>query len=156
MGGGMNVLFIINGSAYGQDATYNGLRVTAAITGQKAPEGYYHLDRMLGVVVQHGGEVGCCGTCMDARGITEGMLTGSTRRATMEELADWTLAAGKVLGATFVMMMFSICICGRCSKFNSRAKRCLFQIAEGRPVSAYPGGLRTSLIWVHRNSIPTT
>lgn len=114
----MGVLFLLNGSAYGQDATYNGLRlavalsrrenvtvrvfllgdgVTAAMTGQKAPEGYYHLDRMLGVIVQHGGEVGCCGTCMDARGITEAMLTGPARRATMEELADWTLASDKVL-----------------------------------------------------------
>lgn len=52
---------------------------------------------MLAVIVQRGGEVGCCGSCMDARGITAAMLTGPARRASMEELADWTLAAGKVL-----------------------------------------------------------
>jgi uncharacterized protein involved in oxidation of intracellular sulfur len=35
------------------------------------PDGYYHLDRMLEGPTRHGAEVGCCGTCMDARGIAD-------------------------------------------------------------------------------------
>jgi uncharacterized protein involved in oxidation of intracellular sulfur len=36
---------------------------------------------------------------MDARGITEEMLTKGARRSSLEELADWTLWADQV--ATF-------------------------------------------------------
>lgn len=114
----MEVLIVINGSAYGLDSTYNAVRlaaatakregvettvflmgdgVTAAMAGQKTPDGYYKLDRMLGSVLRNGGAILCCGTCMDARGITEGMLIEGARRSTMEELTDHTLAADKVL-----------------------------------------------------------
>jgi uncharacterized protein involved in oxidation of intracellular sulfur len=71
--------------------------VTCAMAGQQTPNGYYKLDRMLGVVARNGGEIGCCATCMDARGITDAMLTDGTRRATLEELTDWTLAADQTL-----------------------------------------------------------
>jgi uncharacterized protein involved in oxidation of intracellular sulfur len=52
---------------------------------------------MLRSVTRRGGEVGVCGTCMDARGITEVELTGGCRRSSMEELADWTQHAHRVL-----------------------------------------------------------
>ena len=114
----MKILMIINGPAYGADATYNAVRlagalakrddvtvqvflmgdgVTVAMAGQKTPDGYYKLDRMLAVVTRNGGQVGCCGTCMDARGLTDDMLIELADRSTMDELADWTLAADKVL-----------------------------------------------------------
>ncbi|TFD76928.1 DsrE/DsrF/TusD sulfur relay family protein [Cryobacterium fucosi] len=114
----MNVLMIINGSAYGLDSTFNAIRlsntlakrdgvdvtvflmgdgVTAAMSGQKTPDGYYKLDRMLGTITRSGGQILCCGTCMDARGITEAMLVEGASRSTMEALADHTLAADKVL-----------------------------------------------------------
>ena len=114
----MNVLMIINGSAYGLDSTYNAVRlaasmskrdgvdvtvflmgdgVTVAMAGQKTPDGYYKLDRMLSIIPRQGGAIACCGTCMDARGITEAMLMEGARRSTMEELTDLTLAADKVL-----------------------------------------------------------
>ena len=114
----MNVLMVINGSAYGLDSTYNAIRlaasmskrdgvtvtlflmgdgVTTAMAGQKTPDGYYKLDRMLGTVTRNGGQILCCGTCMDARGILESMLIEGSRRSTMEELTDNTLAADKVL-----------------------------------------------------------
>ena len=38
-----------------------------------------------------------CGTCMDARGIAEGELVEGTRRSTLEQLADWTRWADKVM-----------------------------------------------------------
>jgi uncharacterized protein involved in oxidation of intracellular sulfur len=43
------------------------------------------------------GEVACCGTCMDARALTEQMLVEGARRSTLEELTDWTLWAEKTL-----------------------------------------------------------
>lgn len=114
----MNVLMVINGSAYGLDSTYNAIRlagtlakregvdvtvflmgdgVTAAMAGQKTPDGYYKLDRMLSAVVRNDGTILCCGTCIDARGIQETMLMEGAQRSTMEALADATLAADKVL-----------------------------------------------------------
>jgi uncharacterized protein involved in oxidation of intracellular sulfur len=114
----VTILIIINGAAYGQDATYNAVRlaasmakrdgvtvqvflmgdgVTVAMAGQKTPDGYYTLDRMLSVVARHGGQIACCGTCMDARGISEPMLIEPATKSTMEELTNWTLAADKVL-----------------------------------------------------------
>jgi uncharacterized protein involved in oxidation of intracellular sulfur len=64
---------------------------------QKVPDGYYHLDRMILSVARHGAEVGCCGTCMDARGIREEMLTEGARRSSMDELTEWTFWADKVV-----------------------------------------------------------
>lgn len=114
----MNVLIIVNGPAYGSDETFNALRlaialskradaeprlflmgdaVTCAVAGQKTPDGYYTLDRMLQTFVRHGGEIGCCGTCLDARGLTKEHLIDDARRSTMDELAAWTVEADKIL-----------------------------------------------------------
>jgi len=43
-----------------------------------------HLDRMLKGLL-HRAEVGCCGTCLDARGLTEQLLTPGARRSKMNE-----------------------------------------------------------------------
>jgi uncharacterized protein involved in oxidation of intracellular sulfur len=43
------------------------------------------------------GQVGCCGTCLEARGITEGQLVAGVRASTLDELTDWTLWADKTL-----------------------------------------------------------
>lgn len=112
------VLFILNDPPYGTERTFNGLRlagalakrdgvevrvflmgdaVGAAMANQKLPHGYYHLDRMIAVCSSHGADIGCCGTCMDARGNSEDMLTKDARRSTLDELADWTLWAEKVV-----------------------------------------------------------
>jgi uncharacterized protein involved in oxidation of intracellular sulfur len=111
-------LMIVNDAAYGSDRTYNALRladalakrddtrlriflmgdaVGCAIAGQQAPNGYYHLDRMLELAAGHGTEIACCGTCMDARGITDEMLTSAAARSTLAQLADWTSSADKVI-----------------------------------------------------------
>ena len=71
--------------------------LTVAMSGQKTPVGYYKLHLMLPVVSRNGGQVGCCGSCMDDRGLTEAMLVPGAARSTMDELTDWTLAAEKVL-----------------------------------------------------------
>jgi uncharacterized protein involved in oxidation of intracellular sulfur len=114
----MKVLIIINGPAYGADETFNALRlavalskrddtdplvflmgdaVTCAIAGQKTPDGYYTLDRMLRTFTRHGGQIACCGTCLDARGLTKEHLIDEAARSTIDELADWTVEADQVL-----------------------------------------------------------
>jgi uncharacterized protein involved in oxidation of intracellular sulfur len=114
----MNTLLILNDPAYGTERSYNGLRlagalakqdgsdvrvflmgdaVTCAMAGQKVPDGYYHLDRMIASAMRHGAEVACCGTCMDARGIDDAHLVDGTRRSTLDELAEWTGWADRVV-----------------------------------------------------------
>lgn len=110
-------LFILNEAPYGSERAYNALRlagalagkedqrmrvflladaVTCARAGQKVPEGYYNVALMLSRVVRNG-EVGVCGTCMDARGLLDTDLIEGARHSTLAELADWTAAADKVL-----------------------------------------------------------
>jgi uncharacterized protein involved in oxidation of intracellular sulfur len=116
----MKSLLILNDPPYGSERCYNALRlahalakhaendgevtvflmadaVTAARKGQKTPEGYYNLERMLRRVVVGKGEVLLCGTCMDARGMTGEDVMDGARRSTMDELAAKTAGADKVL-----------------------------------------------------------
>ena len=114
----MKVLILLNDPPYGTERSYNGLRlagslarrdevdlkvflfgdaVGCAMANQKVPDGYYHLDRMLASVIRHGGEAGCCGTCMDARGLPEQALVKGARRSTLEEVTEWTIWADKVV-----------------------------------------------------------
>jgi uncharacterized protein involved in oxidation of intracellular sulfur len=114
----MKVLVLLNDPPYGTERSYNGLRLAGALAkregvelkvflfgdavgcamgNQKLPDGYYHLDRMLEAVLRRGGEVGCCGTCMDARALPGDGLVKGARRSTLEEVADWTLWADKVV-----------------------------------------------------------
>lgn len=110
-------LFIVNDAPYGDERAYNALRlagvlasregqavrlflladaVTCAKSGQKVPEGYYNVQLMLGKVARKG-EVGLCGTCMDARGLRDEELIEGAKRSTLAQLADWTAEADKVL-----------------------------------------------------------
>lgn len=115
----MKTLFILNGAPYGEERTYNGLRLAGALakreasevrvflmgdaaiaakSGQKVPEGFYNVQLMLGRVSRAQAEaVGVCGTCMDARGMQGEELMDGTHRGSLEELADWTMWADKVL-----------------------------------------------------------
>jgi len=58
---------------------------------------YYNLERMLKAAAAHGVEIGCCGTCLDARGIRDDMLAEGAHRSTLEQLTDWTLWAEQTL-----------------------------------------------------------
>jgi uncharacterized protein involved in oxidation of intracellular sulfur len=114
----MNVLIVLNDPPYGTERSYNGLRLAGSLakredsqirvfligdaafcakTGQKVPQGYYTLELMLRSVSQRDGVIGVCGTCMDARGMTDEELADGCRRSTMDELTDWTQQADKVL-----------------------------------------------------------
>jgi uncharacterized protein involved in oxidation of intracellular sulfur len=70
--------------------------VACAKAGQKVPQGYSNLELMVKAVAR-GGAVLLCGTCLDARGIGDPELIEGTRRSTLDELAEATLAADRVL-----------------------------------------------------------
>ncbi|MEX0816378.1 MAG: DsrE family protein, partial [Gaiellales bacterium] len=103
----MKTLFILNDPPYGTERSYNGLRlanalakreeeevrvflmgdgVACALSGQKTPNGYYNLERMLKGCARRGIEVACCGSCLDARGIGDDRLVEVARRSSLEEL----------------------------------------------------------------------
>jgi uncharacterized protein involved in oxidation of intracellular sulfur len=111
-------LIVLNDPPYGTERSYNGLRLAGGLSrregeevklfllgdaaacakaSQRVPQGYYNVETMLRNVSRHGAEVGVCGTCMDARGISEAELGEGSRRSTLDQLADWTQWADKVL-----------------------------------------------------------
>jgi len=113
-----STLVILNDPPYGTERSYNGLRLAGSLskrdgeevrvflmgdaascakTGQKLPQGHYNLELMVGSVARRGGEIGVCGTCMDARGISDVELAEGCHRSSLDELTDWTQAADQVL-----------------------------------------------------------
>ncbi len=114
----MHTLLILNDAPYGTERTYNGLRlglalaktpdaqvtvflmadaVGAAKVGQKTPDGYYNIERMVKRLALAPHRVLLCGSCMDARALAESELVDGARRSTMDELARETLAADRTL-----------------------------------------------------------
>lgn len=115
----MKTLLILNDPPYGTERVYNALRLAHAIgkaapemaitifllgdavlsarAGQKTPDGYYNVERMLKRVIVSGGKVLICGTCMDGRGLPAEQMMEGAERSTMEALAQATIAADKVL-----------------------------------------------------------
>lgn len=114
----MKLLISLNDGPYGSERSYNGLRLAGSLakqdgievkvflagdaavcakSGQKVPQGYYNVQSMLAVVTRRGGKVGVCGTCMDARGITETELAEGTHRSSLDEWTAWTIEADKTL-----------------------------------------------------------
>jgi uncharacterized protein involved in oxidation of intracellular sulfur len=71
--------------------------VLCAKRGQKTPDGYYNLERMIRRVISAKGHVLMCGTCLDARGLAESDMLEGAARSTMDELAEATLAADNVI-----------------------------------------------------------
>jgi uncharacterized protein involved in oxidation of intracellular sulfur len=108
----MQFLFVLHDPPYGTERTYNGIRwarelltngsanevkifligdaVGAVSPGQRTPDGYYNLEKMIRGFVEHGGVVGCCGSCLDARAIDDAKLVKGAHRSSMKELGGWT------------------------------------------------------------------
>ena len=55
------------------------------------------MNRMLHVVSVKDVPIGVCGTCMDARGIKAEELVEGAKRSTLDELAEWTSWAERVV-----------------------------------------------------------
>jgi uncharacterized protein involved in oxidation of intracellular sulfur len=112
----MHTLIIINDPPYGTERLFNGLRlanallkregdvtvflmgdaVSGAKAGQKTPEGFYTIELMLKRVISKG-KVLLCGTCLDARGLTDAEVVQGAERSTMDALAELTESADKLL-----------------------------------------------------------
>jgi uncharacterized protein involved in oxidation of intracellular sulfur len=111
-------LFVLNDPPYGTERSYNALRLAGSLSkregeqvkvfligdaascakkNQKLPQGYYSIEVMLRNVAKHGGEIGVCGTCMDARGMIEPDLAETAHRSTLDQLTEWTQWAEKTL-----------------------------------------------------------
>jgi uncharacterized protein involved in oxidation of intracellular sulfur len=111
-------LFILNDPPYGTERSYNALRLAGSLAkregedvkvfligdaascakgNQKVPQGYYNIEVMLRGVAKRGGEVGVCGTCMDARGVVDSELLDTTHRSSLDQLTEWTQWADKTL-----------------------------------------------------------
>ena len=115
----MKTLFILNDPPYGSERCYNALRLASALlkkdpeagvtvflmadaviaakAGQKTPDGYYNVERMLKRVLVGKGKVLLCGTCTDARGLADTEMMDGAQCSTMEELAATTVEADKAL-----------------------------------------------------------
>jgi len=114
----VNTLINLNDPPYGTERAYNGLRlaqtlkknqamelsvflladaVAAARKGQKTAEGFYNVEHMLKRLIASEARVLLCGTCMDARGVQENDLIEGAQRSSMDDLAQLTLAADKVI-----------------------------------------------------------
>lgn len=115
----MKALIIVNDPPYGTERVYNALRLAHALlksnpsieltvflmadavigakAGQKTPDGYYNIERMLKRVLAANGRVLLCGTCMDARGLAEPAIITGALRSTMDELASATIEADRLL-----------------------------------------------------------
>jgi uncharacterized protein involved in oxidation of intracellular sulfur len=112
----MKILLILNDPPYGTERSYNGFRLAKALAGkgaeltaflmadavfcakagQRVPKGYYNLELMAKSVARKG-DVLLCGTCMDARGLTDEELVDGAQRSTMDELATRTMSSDRVL-----------------------------------------------------------
>ena len=111
---------ILNSAPYGDEKGWNALRLAKALTsaaigmkvnifllgdavttakkGQKPPEGYYNLEKMLTELIEQGVEVIACRTCINARGLTqEDLVEGVRVGTTVQNLAGWVKESQKVL-----------------------------------------------------------
>lgn len=112
------IAIVANGAAYGSESLFNSLRlaialreqspeldlrlflmsdaVTAGLRGQKPAEGY-NIQQMIEILTAQNVPVKLCKTCADGRGIADLPLINGVEVGTLVELAQWTLAADKVL-----------------------------------------------------------
>jgi uncharacterized protein involved in oxidation of intracellular sulfur len=115
----VTLTIIANDAPYGCERTWNAMRlantaaseaigmhvkvflmgdsVLAAKKGQSTPEGYYNLEKMIAEAAQKGVEIKTCGTCLKARGITDGELVEGVQRGTMMILANWVKESERLI-----------------------------------------------------------
>ena len=115
----MKLTIIVNDAPYGLEKPWNALRlastsaskemgmtvnvflmgdsVVSAKKGQRTPNGYYNMEKMLRSLVDRGVEVQCCGACIDARGLEESELVDGVKRGSMKLLATWVKESDRVI-----------------------------------------------------------
>jgi uncharacterized protein involved in oxidation of intracellular sulfur len=112
-------LIVLNDPPHGTDRSQNGLRMAhlrerndpeAEITvfptadavpcgkaGRKTQDGFHSIEHTIRRFPSAGGRVLMCGSCRNARGMTENDMRQRPTHSTMDDLARAPLAAGKVL-----------------------------------------------------------
>lgn len=114
------VLIIVSAPAYGSERMLSALRlataiaaqevetvdlrlfmmsdaVTVGLAGQAGAQAGGGLQQMLEGLLGYGAKVSLCRTCTQARGVVEQTLIPGVAIGTLTELAEWTLAADKVV-----------------------------------------------------------
>jgi len=111
------VTIVINEAAYGKERAWNALRLAQAMIiadvnvniflledgvsiakkGQRPPEGYYNLEKMLGELIKRGVKVRACGTCTRARGLSQDDLVDGVEVGKIFDLVDWVKESRSVL-----------------------------------------------------------
>jgi uncharacterized protein involved in oxidation of intracellular sulfur len=111
-------LMLLNASPFSDERTYNALRLANCLAGREGSELRVYLmgdavsgarrgqkergdgfcaEASLGRLAQGSTKVGACGTCLDTRGIAVGDMADWSYRATLDDLADATTWADKVM-----------------------------------------------------------
>jgi len=115
----MKTLIIINDAPYGSEKAFNALRianqinkdysecdlgiflmadgVNCAISGQKTPDGYYNIEKMLKISLRKKTRLLFCGSCLDARGLQDVKLIKKAERSTMAELTREIMESDRIL-----------------------------------------------------------
>ncbi len=108
---------IVNDAPYGLEKTWNAFRlcstaasegetvhlflmgdsVASAKKGQKTPQGYYNMEKMLVALIIKGVEVKVCRTCINARGLSIPELVDGVELGSMKILVDWIRESDKVI-----------------------------------------------------------
>ena len=108
---------IVNDAPYGIEKPWNALRlcstaasekievrlflmgdsVVSAKKGQSTPDGYYNMEKMLGVLIKKGVQVRVCGSCINARGLTIPELVDGVELGSMKILVDWISESDKII-----------------------------------------------------------
>lgn len=112
------ILIVLNDAPYGSERSQNGIRLAVSLarkegvevriyllgdsvmcakSGQITAQGSYNIEHMLKPVLGNKGRVSACGTCMEVRGLTQELLAEGITKATMEDLANWTLWSDRLL-----------------------------------------------------------
>jgi uncharacterized protein involved in oxidation of intracellular sulfur len=108
---------IVNDSPYGIEKPWNAFRlasttssngnkvhiflmgdsVVSAKKGQRTPDGYYNMEKMLMALIKKGVRVATCGTCINARGLSISELVEGVEKGSMKILSDWITESDKVI-----------------------------------------------------------
>ena len=114
------ITMILQSAPYGDERIWNAFRLARALTtaatgmkvnifltgdavttakkGQKPPESFYNLEKMLEDLIGKGVEVIACRTCIAARGLTQGELIEEVQvGTTLGNLAKWVKESQKIL-----------------------------------------------------------
>lgn len=114
-----NILIIVNDAPYGSEKLFNALRlgiqlneregeavkvslfllsdaVTAILPKQSPNEGY-NIQQMLEILIAQDSQVKFCGSCIQARGLSNLSVIEGCELATMDDLAQLTIMADKAI-----------------------------------------------------------